>query len=364
MNTVSTRSLVERSRDDHAMGYVLHLDAEEALESGDLDRAVEFARRAREVGRLASDTTLTSLALMTEGTARLRAGAVPEAMALLDEAMLPVQAGQIAPEYAGNLYCQMIEVCWQLADLRRAREWTAATERWCEQFDKSVMFSGICRMHRVQLRQVTGEWDAAEAEADVVCHELVGMNISVVAEGQYLLGDLSRLRGTGEEAEAAYRRAHELGRNPQPGLALLRAQRGRAPSALKSLQTALAGHQETDYRRASLLRAVVDVAVEAGDLQAAREAADELAVMAERWRTGGLRAAAAQGRGAVELAAGEAAAAIAPLRDAIRCWHELDAPYDGAKARVLLAEACAVLGDQDAARLELDAATGATRRRR
>jgi hypothetical protein len=135
MNTVSTRSLVERSRDDHAMGYVLHLDAEEALESGDLDRAVEFARRAREVGRLASDTTLTSLALMTEGTARLRAGAVPEAMALLDEAMLPVQAGQIAPEYAGNLYCQMIEVCWQLADLRRAREWTAATERWCEQFD-------------------------------------------------------------------------------------------------------------------------------------------------------------------------------------------------------------------------------------
>lgn len=356
------RSLVERSNDDHAMGYVLHLDAEEALESGDLDRAVEFARRAGEAGRLGSDTALTSLALMTEGTARLRAGAVPVGMALLDEAMLPVQAGQVPPEYAGNLYCQMIEICWQLADLRRAREWTAATERWCEQFDSSVMFSGICRMHRVQLQQMAGEWDAAEAEAEVVCGELAGMNISVVAEGHYLLGDLLRLRGSVEEAEAAYRRAHELGRDPQPGLGLLRAQSGQPAVAMTSLHTALAGHQEADYRRAPLLRAVVEVAVEAGDLQAAGEAADELAVMADRWRTDGLRAAAAHGRGAVELAAGEAAAAIAPLRDAIRWWHELDAPYDGAKARMLLAEACAILGDQDTGRLELDAAAATLER--
>ena len=350
------RSLVEGSRDEHAMGYVLHLDAEEALESGDFERAVEFARRAREVGRQGSDTALTSLALMTEGTARLRAGAVSEAMALLDEAMLPVQAGRIAPEYAGNLYCQMIAICWELADLRRAREWTAATERWCEQFDSSVMFSGICRMHRVQLRQVAGDWKAAELEAEVVCRELVGMNTAVVAEGHYLLGDLLRLRGAGEEAEAAYRRAHELGRDPQPGLALLRAQSGQAAVAMTSLETALAGHQEADYRRAPLLRAVVEVAIEVGDLQAARNAADELAVMAERCRTDGLRTAAVHGRGAIELAGGEAAAAIAPLREAIRLAQELDAPYDAAKARMLLAEAYVVLGDQDTGRLEFDAA--------
>lgn len=356
------RSLVERSSDDHAMGYVLHLDAEEALESSDLDRAVDLARRAGEAGQLAADTTLISLALMTEGTARLRAGAVSEAMALLDAAMLPVQAGQVPPEYAGNLYCQMIEICWQLADLRRAREWTAATERWCEQFDSSVMFSGICRMHRVQLRQTAGEWDAAKAEAEVVCHELVGMNISVVAEGHYLLGDLLRLRGSAEEAEAAYRRAHELGRDPQPGLALLRAQRGQAPSALMSLQTALAGHQEADYRRAPLLRAVVEVAVEVDDLDAAAQAAAELAGLAQRWKTDGLRAAAAHTRGATELAAGEAARANGPLREAVRRWHELDAPYDGARARILLADACAILGDQDVGRLELEAAAATLER--
>lgn len=356
------RSLVERSRDEHAMGYVLHLDAEQALESGELDRAVELARRAAETGRLTSDTALTSLALMTEGTARLRAGAVTEAMAVLDEAMLPVQAGQVPPEYAGNLYCQMIEICWELADLRRAREWTAATERWCEQFDSSVMFSGICRMHRVQLRQLAGQWDAAEAEAEVVCDELVGMNVAVVAEGHYLLGDLLRLRGCIEEAEAAYRRAHELGRDPQPGLALLRTQGGQAPNALTSLQTALAGFREGDYRRTPLLRAVVDIAAEADDLEVAAQAADELSGMAQRWKTDGLRAASAHTRGAVELAAGEAAGAIAPLREAIRWWHELGAPYDGARARVLLAEACAGLGDWDAWWLELDAAAATLER--
>ena len=97
-------------------------------------------------------------------------------MALLDEAMLPVQAGRIPPDMAGNLYCQMIAICWELVDLRRAREWTAATERWCENFDSAVMFSGICRMHRVQLRQVSGEWDLAAADARIVCTELVGMN--------------------------------------------------------------------------------------------------------------------------------------------------------------------------------------------
>ena len=356
------RTLVERSSDDHAMGYVVHLDAEEALASGDLERAIDLARRAGEAGRLASDSALSSLALMTEGTARLRAGAAAEALALLDEAMLPVQAGQVPPEYAGNLYCQMIDVCWQLSDLRRAREWTAATQRWCDSFDSAVMFSGICRMHRVQLRQLSGDWDAAQEEAEVVCNELTGMNLAVVAEGHYLLGDLCRLRGSAAEAEACYRHAHELGRDPQPGLALLRAEDGQAAAALTSLLTSLADGQEPDYRRAPLLRAIVDVAVEADDLDAAANAADELARLADRWKTDGLRAAATHARGAVELARGDVSVAVASLRAATRWWHELDAPYDGARARLLLAAACERLGDDEAGRLERSAAAATLQR--
>lgn len=355
------RSLAERARDDPATGYLIQLDAEDALDNGDIDAAITLARQAQDFGRRLSDAALVALSLMTEGNARLRAGSVSEAMMLFDEVMLPVQVGAIPPEHVGNLYCRMIDVCWQLVDLRRARKWTAATQRWCLQFDSAVMFSGICRMHRVQLQQLAGDWDAAAADARTVCSELTDMNVGVVAEGHYLLGDLLRLRGSRKEAAVAYRRAHELGRDPQPGMALLRAASDPA-AALISLQTALAGSRERDYRIAPLLRAAVAVAVAVQDLAAAREALDELTKVAGIWKTDGLRAAAAQAQGTVVLAAGEAVDAVAPLREAVRLWHELHAPYESAMARALLAEAYTLLGDDETGRLELDAAAATLER--
>ncbi len=350
------RSLLERSSGVGSRGYVAQLDAQNALHDGDLAHAVDLARVARDAAQAAGDPALLSLALMTEGTARLQGGAVAEAMAMLDEAMLPVQAGRVPPDIAGNLYCQMIAICWELADLRRAREWTAATERWCANFDSSVMFSGICRMHRVQLHQIAGEWDVAEEEARTVCTELIGMNTAVVAEGHYLLGDLFRLRGQVRDAKAAYLRAHELGRDPHPGLALLKAQEGQAKPATTLLRSSLAGHHGGEYGRAPLLRALVEVAIDAQDLDTAHAAADELDAIAQRWRSDGLRATAAHARGTVELASNGLARAVASLRQAITSWRALDAPYECARARMVLAEALAALGDSSAARLELDAA--------
>ena len=67
-------------------------------------------------------------------------------------------------------------------------------------------------------------------------------------------------------------------------------------------------------------------------------------------------AAAAQARGAVALAAGDARAAAPPLREAARLWLALGAPYDAARARLLVADACRSLGDAETARLELAAA--------
>lgn len=350
------RSMAEQSPDDTAHWYVVHFDAENALHSGEIDLALRLAREARDAARRVHDPTLHSLALMTEGTARLRTGAVAEGMALLDEAMLPVKAGRIPPEMAGNLYCQMIAACWELLDLRRAREWTAATERWCEHFDSAVMFSGICRMHRVQLRQVSGEWDLAAADARVVCTELVGMNTQVVAEGHYLLGDLLRLRGDVAGAEAAYLRAHELGRDPQPGLALLTAQKHAVDAGLASLGSALATHHGAVYSRAPLLNAVVELAVEIPDLDVAIDASEQLTAIAQQWRSEGLYAMAAHAHGAVLVAAGEAGEAATGLREAVGRWQELDAPYACARSRMLLAQAYSALGDTGAANRELDVA--------
>ena len=277
---------------------------------------------------------------MTEGTARLSRGTVAEGLSLLDEAMLPVQAGAVPPDFAGNLYCQMIAICWELSDLRRAREWTAAIARWCEGFESAVMFSGICRMHQVQLRQVAGEWDVAAEQAHVVCAELVGMNVAVVAEGHYLRADLLRLRGRVSEAEAAYLQAHELGRDPQPGLALLRAQSGKVGAAVASLRSSLTGHRGAPYGRAPLLRALVDLAVDAHDLDAARGASAELSDIAQRWRSDGLLAAAAHAGGVVALASNQPAGAlavssrsrgqVAGTRRALRLRHGADGSRPGA----------------------------------
>lgn len=350
------RSVLESAPDDAARGYVVHLDAEQALHAGEPDRAAELARSAVDLARRSDDESLLASALMTQGTALVRHGFPEEGMPLLDEAMLPVRAGRLAPEVAGNLYCQMIALCWELADLRRAREWTAATERWCADFDSAVMFSGICRMHRVQLRHLGGEWDLAEVDARQVCAELVGMNTEVVAEGHYLLGELMRLRGATDQAEAAYRRAHELGRDPQPGRALLTAQTGRPEAALASLQTLLAADQRAEYARAPLLRAVVDLALTVGEPDVARAAADRLASIASRWRSDGLLAESAHAGAAVRVATGEPAAALPLLREAISRWHGLGAPLACAQARRLLGEAYLALGDDAAASLELDAA--------
>ena len=351
------RSLLERSPSQVSRGYVAQLDAQNALHGGDVERAVDLARQARDAAQAAADPALLSLALMTEGTARLQGGAVAEAMAVLDEAMLPVQAGRVPPDVAGNLYCQMIAICWELADLRRAREWTAATERWCANFDSSVMFSGICRMHRVQLHQVAGEWDLAAEEARIVCAELIGMNTAVVAEGHYLLGDLLRLRGQVADAEAAYLRAHELGRDPQPGLALLKAQTGQVGSAMASLRSSLAGHRGGEYGRAPPAPGPGGGRGRRRGLghrtHGRRRAGRRRAALAVRRA---LRAAAAHARGMVELASGEPGGAVGSLREAVARWRALDAPYDCARARIVLAEALSALGDHSTARLELDAA--------
>ena len=94
----------------------------------------------------------------------------------------------------------------------------------------------------------------------------------------------------------------------------------------------------------------------AGDIQAARAAADELSEIAAALEAAYLRAKSAQAMGAVLLGAGDARAALIALREAWKLWEELEAPYEAARVRVLVGLACRELGDADGAELEMDAA--------
>jgi DNA-binding NarL/FixJ family response regulator len=338
-------------------GLLGSLEIDEALAAGDHDSAVARARQVRAIGERFADPDTTALGLVGEGIARVKQGHVREGLAILDEAMLPVKAGEVSPGWAGNIYCRIMELCHEIADLRRARQWTDATERWCAGFPSAVMFAGICRVHRAQLLQVRGDWPRAEQEALWVCRDLATMNLSAVAEAQYQLAELRRMRDDLPGAEQAYRRAHELGRDPQPGLALLRLAQQRADAAAASIAAALTSQTGDRLARARLRAAQAEIALSAGDPETAAAAADELDEVAHTYRSPGLEASAAQARGTALLVQGRPAEALPALREACRRWRELDATHLAARVRTLVARACLELDDADAAAMELDAAT-------
>jgi DNA-binding NarL/FixJ family response regulator len=217
-------------------------------------------------------------------------------------------------------------------------------------------FMGICRVHRAQILQLQGDWDEAEREAVRVCRELAHFDVGTVAEAHYQLGEVYRLRGRLADAEDAYRRAHGLGRDPQPGLALLRLAQGRADAAATSIQTALTGEERNRLVRARLCAALVEIALAIREIGVAWQAGDELMEIAGVYGSSGFEATALQARGAILFAEGQTAAALQTLRAACHCWQRLNAPYETARVRVLLARLYDALDDRDAAALELDAA--------
>ncbi|MET0727095.1 MAG: LuxR C-terminal-related transcriptional regulator [Acidimicrobiales bacterium] len=353
--------LLEGEADCAEHGYLQSLAIDEALGIGDFDAAIEAARAVAAIGARHRDETLSSYALVGEGVALIKKGRVRDGLAALDEAMLPVVAGSVRPTWAGNIYCQLMSVCQELADLRRARQWTNATARWCEGFSHAVMFLGVCRVHRAQLLSVQGQWASAEDEIALVCRDLATMNVGAVGLALYELGEVRRMRGDLAGAAAAYAQAHEHGKEPQPGLALVWVAEGRPSEAVAAL-AACEARTNDPLAKTRLWEASVHAALAAGDLAVARAAADALEGAAAIFASPGLVAAAAECRGRVCLAAGDSAAAIEALRSACRQWHDLDAPYCAAQTRLALADALERTGDEHGASLERDVATAALAR--
>lgn len=339
-------------------GYLQVVTIEGAMAAGDYAAAREVARSVAAIARQYGDETLEALALVSDGVARIKDGAVRDGMAVLDEAMLPVVAGRVRPAFAGNIYCTLMSICHELADLRRAQQWTDATARWCAGFDSAVMFLGVCRMHRAQLLQVQGEWDDAEAEIRLVCDELARMNVVAIGMAHYELAEVRRCRGDLAGAEAAYTDAHRHGCDPHPGLALLWIAQGNAGAALEALTAAVTSTVDP-LARTRLWAALAEAAVAAGDAAAACAAADELDAAAIIYASSGLVAAAHLARGRALLATGEVVGAARSLAAAREKWQELGARYEVAQARLLLAEALFGQGHHDAARRERAAAESA-----
>jgi DNA-binding CsgD family transcriptional regulator len=268
--------------------------------------------------------------------------------------MVAVIAGELSPVPTGFVYCGAIEGCHEAYELRRAREWTKALTGWCEKQPEMVAFTGRCLVHRAEIMQLEGAWDEALAEAERA-QGRAGMSGSGRALAHYRRGDLFRLRGAFAGAEEAYREASQLGREPQPGLALLRLAQRNANAAAATIRRADAEVTEPS-RRVALLPAYVEIMLAVDAIEDARRGCSELEELARGFEAGMVGALAAHARGATELADGNHQAALGPLRRAVEAWQELGAPYEAARSRVLVGLGCQALGDGDAADMELDAA--------
>jgi DNA-binding CsgD family transcriptional regulator len=351
------RRLLEHEPPDcPEQGYLLLPETLGRLEAGDHAAAEATAARAAAIGRQAGEADLLALALFLQGAATVVGGQVARGLALLDEAMVGVVAGEVSPHTAGWVYCGVIDVCQEVAELRRAREWTAALATWCDSQPDLVTFTGQCLVHRAEILRLGGAWaEAVEAARRAAERLAEADDEQAIGAAAYQQAEAHRVLGQPEAAEAAYRLASRWGREPQPGLALLRLAQGRPEAAEAAIRRVL-GETTDRLGRARLLPAAVEILLVTGDTGAAGEAADELAGIADQYGTKALLAHAGQARGAVLLACGDAGAAVAALRGAWRAWRELEAPYEAARARVLIGLACRALGDEDAAAMELDAA--------
>jgi DNA-binding CsgD family transcriptional regulator len=327
-----------------------------AQERGDLGDALAAARELTLLAERCGSRDFRAMGQMCQGGVLLAGGDTAAGMALVDEAMCAVLAGELSALFTGWIYCLALPPCIAAADLRRAGEWTEAAMAWCASLPAGTPFHGICRVHRVEVLHLRGAWNEASVEAGRACAELLHYDPRVAAEAFYLAGEIRRLRGDTEGAEECFRRAHELGRDPQPGLALLRLGQGRAEIAAAALRGALGDEEATPLVRARLLSAQVEVALALGELDQARAARDELGAIAADSGAALLHAMAGVARGAVQLAAADAVGALPELRRARTLWLQLGLPHPVAQTRMLIAAASRALGDADGAALELGAA--------
>ncbi|HWC43778.1 MAG TPA: helix-turn-helix transcriptional regulator [Actinomycetota bacterium] len=343
-------------------GFLLWADAFRTIMAGDPVAALAGFEQAAAIGERRHDPDVAALGRVGAGRARIRLGDTGAGVALLDEVMVAVETGELSPIVVGDLYCTVIEGCQELFDLRRAQQWTAVLTGWCAAQQDLVPYRGQCLLHRAELLTLHGAWpDAMEETRQAAGRFLEPAGHPAAGAAAYQQGELHRLRGEAADAEAAYRQASRWGREPQPGLALLRLAQGQTAAAVAAIRRAL-DEAGDPVARARLLPAQVEIALAAGDVPAARAAAGELAGVAADLEAPLLAATAAAAEGAVLLAEGDPRAALAALRGAWTAWSELEAPYEAARAREGIGLACRALGDQDSAALELDAARWAYQR--
>jgi class 3 adenylate cyclase len=351
--------LLESEPESPEHGYLaLTRAANKLFAEGNIAEAIADFDLAHEIARRLGDRDTEMMALVGKGRALVKSGQIEEGLALLDEGTACAIAGELKPYSTGLVYCMTISSCHDLGDYRRAAEWTEAANRWCDRLEVTG-FPGACRIHRAEIMRLRGDLVGAERQAQEACEELHDYERWITAGGYYEIGEIRRRLGDFAAAEDAYRKANEFGREPQPGLSLLRLAEGKVAAAVAGITRTLQESTDRLYRL-RCLPAQVEIAVAASDLKTARAGAAEFEEIVDAFKIGGRRAPAFdatvhEAAGRIKLAENDPQAAVVSLRQARDVWQSVGAPYERAQARLLLGLAFRRLGDEEAATAELEA---------
>jgi DNA-binding NarL/FixJ family response regulator len=350
------RLLAQIEGDVVERGYLLIHEMFRHIFADEFEGAYPLAEQITEYGRRYHDPDLLAMGLSSQGRILLYGGRVPDGLALLDESMVSVAAGEVSTIFAGNIYCSMIEACQEIADFDRAARWTAALTTWCTEQPGLVPFTGQCAVHRGQIMRQQGAFDEALTELDLAVQRyLAAQTPDAAGLAMTERGDVLRIRGDLAGAQAAYERAVAFGHEPQPGLALLWHAQSRTDAAVAAIRRLLIEARDPVHRL-QLLPAAVEVLLAAGQRDQAAAACAELGSIGDSFSFPSVQARAGQAAALVALESGEPAAAMALLRAALAVWERLGARYEAAQCRVLLGRALRAVGDEESALSELIAA--------
>jgi class 3 adenylate cyclase len=348
--------LLEGEPESYAHGYQNLARSMIAESTNEVDGGIELAAKAVELGAKYGDHDLQAWGLVQQGSLLIKSGRTDEGFPLMEEATVAAVNGDLSPFTAGVAYCSMIAAARNTTDYRRAGEWTEAARRWCER-QAINGFPGVCRIHRAEIEGLQGGFERAEQELRKATEELAAYRAGPpMADGFYALGEIRLRMGDLEAAEEALRQAHSLGHTPYPALALIRLSEGKVRAALTAITTAIEELKADQWTTVRLLPAQIEIAIAAGEVETARQAAVRLEELSRTFDSPALHASTHGGWGRVVLAEGDPERAIRELRDAIRSWREVPAPYEAAKDRVVLAAALRELERDDEAELELQTA--------
>jgi DNA-binding winged helix-turn-helix (wHTH) protein len=347
----------ERYLDGHGacaeLGHWAWMSSRLALSLGDAPAAMAHAEHAYRLGRELGDADVECLGLAYRGQALMALGDYERGAELHEEAAAAVRLGGLTPWVAGWIYCSVITASRHRCDWLRAAQWTQAFLDWCRA-SRMPAFPGTCQVHRAEVLSVRGELDLAAAELTQAAEQLAQVAPWAEGDAYRVLGDVRLTCGDLDGAEAAFRRAHALGWEPQPGLARLQMAQGQPQQALRGLERALAdANWMLCEQRAQLLCTLAEAALAVGEVGRAREALQVLEADPRLLATEALQAQGCRARAELAWFEQRPVDAIHALRQAVRQWHAVGSPACEADSRLRLAQCLLEDGDPAAAEMEL-----------